>query len=66
MTPMMVDVRRIIEHAKASRGYRLKIEMSTLCYCALFIGDAVVAPCGKPTGKTSSVGCPNVILGIAA
>jgi len=61
MTPMMVDVRRIIEH-----GYRLKIEMSTFCYCALFIEDAVVAPRGTPIGKTTSVGCPNVILGIAA
>ena len=66
MTPMMLDVRRIIEYANASRGYRLKIEMSTFCYCALFIEDAVVAPRGTPTGKTTSVGRPNVILGIAA
>ena len=63
---MMVDVRLIIEHANASRGYRSKVEMSTFCYCALFIEDAVVAPRGTPIGKTTSVGCPNVILGIAA
>ena len=66
MTPMMVDVRRIIEHANASRGYRLKIEMSTFCYCTLFIEDAVVAPRGTPIGKTTSVGRPHVTLAIAA
>jgi hypothetical protein len=40
--------------------------MSTFCYCALLIEDAGVAPRGTPIGKTTSVGCPNVILGIAA
>ena len=63
---MMVDVRLIIERANASRGYRSKVEMSAFCYCALFIEDAVVAPRGTPTGKTTSVGRPNVTLGIAA
>ena len=62
---MMVDVRRIVEHANANRGYRSKDEMSTLCYCALLIEDGVVAVRDTPIGKTTSVVCPNVILGLA-
>ena len=65
MTPMMLDVRRIIEHANASRCYRLKVEMSTFCSCARAIEDVVLAPRGKPIGKTLREGCANLILRIA-
>ena len=65
ITPMIVDVWRIIKHASVSRGHRLKVEMSTLCSCARAIEDVVVAPRGKPIGKTLREGCANLILGIA-